>query len=133
MLRAAVAPCGLIYDLLQPEMKTMYYGVDVAYFSPNDIIQFNNACTTAATVTRGDPAVSDEVISFIADRMGVPRSKQPVSADPARSGEAGPGLLFLHYNGHSGLPVNDQEIGAADYCALSPARPLARPIKRAST
>ena len=36
--RRAVTPCGLMYDLLQPELKTMYYEMDVSCFSPNDIV-----------------------------------------------------------------------------------------------
>lgn len=125
VLRASVAPCGLIYDLLQPELKTMYYGLDVAYFSPNDIIQLNNACATGATVARGDPGVADEVISFIADRLGLPKTMPTTQASrsvpstlPAPATEAERGHLFAHYYGRTGEFVNKQGIGATEYCAI---------------
>jgi hypothetical protein len=123
VLRASVSPCGLIYDLLQPELKTMYYGLDVAYFSPNDIIQLNNACATAATVARGDPAVVDDVLSFIADRLGVQRSTAATQAStsapstlPAASEQKG--HIVAHYYGRTGEAVNKQGIGATEYCAI---------------
>jgi hypothetical protein len=123
VLRASAAPCGLIYDLLQPELKTMYYGLDVAYFSPNDIIQLNNACATAATVARGDPALADEVIGFIADRLGVRRSRPATQASrsnpttrPVPEDETG--HILAHYYGRTGESVNKQGIGATEYCAI---------------
>jgi hypothetical protein len=124
VLRASVAPCGLIYDLLQPELKTMYYGLDVAYFSPNDIIQLNNTCATAATVARGDPGVADEVMTFIADRMGAQRSpatraaRSTPATKPSPAPNDGPARLFAHYYGRTGESVNTQGIGATEYCAI---------------
>jgi len=123
VLRASVAPCGLIYDLLQPELKTMYYGLDVAYFSPNDIIQLNNACATAATVAQGDPGVADDVMSFIADRMGVRRSMATTRESDSTTKPAHPvvdesGRIFAHYYGRTGESVNKQGIGATEYCAI---------------
>lgn len=125
VLRASVAPCGLIYDLLQPELKTMYYGLDVAYFSPNDIIQLNNACATALTVARGDPGVADDVMAFIADRLGVPRTKPTTRASrlttttrPTSPAEDETGHIFAHYYGRTGESVNKQGIGATEYCAI---------------
>jgi len=125
VLRASVAPCGLIYDLLQPELKTMYYGLDVAYFSPNDIIQLNNACATAATVARGEPGVADDVMAFIADRMGIGRSKPttresglgPTTRSAPPAGDES-GHIFAHYYGRTGEFVNKQGIGATEYCAI---------------
>ncbi len=123
VLRASVAPCGLIYDLLQPELKTMYYGLDVAYFSPNDIIQLNNACATAATVAHGDPGIADGVIGFIADRLGVRRSRPTSQAShsnpttrPVPEDETG--HILAHYYGRTGESVNKQGIGATEYCAI---------------
>jgi hypothetical protein len=131
VLRASVAPCGLIYDLLQPELKTMYYGLDVAYFSPNDIIQLNNACATAATVARGDSAVADDVIGFIADRLGVHpstssglRRSKPTTQTSRSNPTTRPipedetGRILAHYYGRTGESVNKQGIGATEYCAI---------------
>ena len=70
VVRRAVAPSGLLYDVLQPEMKTMYYEKDVSCFSPNDVIQVNNSCATAATVARGDPAIGQGVLGFLLPRVG---------------------------------------------------------------
>ena len=124
VLRASVAPSGLIYDLLQPELKTMYYGLDVAYFSPNDIIQLNNTCATAATVARGDPGVADDVITFIADRLGMPKSKPTTQTGrlTATTRPAPPeeeiGHILAHYYGRTGMAVNKQGIGATEYCGI---------------
>jgi hypothetical protein len=89
----------LLYDLLQPELKTMYHGLNVAYFSPNDIIQTNNACATAATVARGLPEVAQSVLSFVrreADRK-----------------------VYAHYYGRDGKKVHELGVGATEYGVMA--------------
>ena len=114
VLRNSVAPCGLLYDLLQPELKTMYYGLEVAYFSPNDIIQLNNACATAATVVHSAPEVAAGVLGFVADRLcpdGPGATTRPAGEQPGR--------LYAHYIGRTGrVHPKRQGIGATEYCAV---------------
>jgi hypothetical protein len=99
VLRSALAPCGLLYDLLQPELNTMYHGMSVAYFSPNDIIQTNNACATASTVAKGLPEVARSVLSFVRHK-----SDKKVHA---------------HYYGRDGTAVRDVGVGATEYAGMA--------------
>ena len=102
VMRGAVAPCGLLYDLLQPELKTMYFDPDdklrVWYFSPNDVVQTNNASTTAATVAKGAPEVAEGVLAFLLSRAA---------------------KIYIHYYGRSGERVQDRGIGAPEYAAIA--------------
>jgi hypothetical protein len=98
VLRRSVAPCGLLYDLLQPELKTMYFGMDVSAFSPNDVIQTTNTCATAATVVKGEPAIAQGVLRFFTSRLG---------------------RAYLHYYGRSGEPATQIPADASEYAALA--------------
>jgi len=101
LMRRTPTPCGLLYDLVQPELKTMYWGIDVAAFSPNDIVQTNNACTTAATIARGEPAIAKKVLAFVT-------SKQ--SAE---------GKIYQHYYGRTGERVSNSGMGASENMAIA--------------
>ncbi len=98
VFRRAVSQKGLLYDLLQPELKTMYYGMDVSAFSPNDIIQSNNACTTASTIAINEKATAMRTLQFF-----VERSEKPVCHYYARTGEA----------------VTDHGFGGAEFIAVA--------------
>ena len=100
LMRRAIAPTGLLYDLVQPELKTMYWGLEVAAFSPNDVVQTNNACTTAATVARGDPATARGVLAFVTSR------------------QATGGKVYQYYYGRTGERVNAWGLGAAETAAV---------------
>ena len=101
LMRRVVAPSGLLYDLVQPELKTMYWGLEVAAFSPNDVVQTNNACTTAATVARGDPATARRVLAFVADQ------------------QVKHGKVYQYYYGRTGERVNKWGLGAAETVAVT--------------
>ncbi len=94
----AVAPSGLLYDLLQPELKTLYPELDVVAFSPNDIVQFSNCATVATTVARSLPHVARSVLAFALNRMED---------------------LRIYYFGRSGEVVNDRPAGLAELSALA--------------
>lgn len=94
----AVAPSGLLYDLLQPELKTLYPEMDVVAFSPNDIVQFSNCATVATTVARSVPHVARSVLAFALNRMED---------------------LRIYYFGRSGQVVNDRPAGLAELSALA--------------
>jgi hypothetical protein len=67
--RQAVAPSGLIYDLLQPEIKTLVGRRDVLCFSPNDIMGLHNSTTCAQVVAKGLPHIAKGVLGFALTRM----------------------------------------------------------------
>ncbi|HEX8913148.1 MAG TPA: hypothetical protein VF796_12385, partial [Humisphaera sp.] len=96
LMRQTPSPCGLLYDLVQPELKTMYWGLDVCFFSPNDVIQTNNACTTAMTVAKDAPEVARGVLSFLLRRV-----QQA-------------GGIHRYFYGRTGEPVNKMKLGPAE-------------------
>ena len=67
--RQAVAPSGLIYDLVQPEIKTLVGRRDVLFFSPNDIMGLHNSTTCAQVVAKGLPHVAKGVLGFALARL----------------------------------------------------------------
>lgn len=101
LMRRTPTPCGLLYDLVQPELKTMYWGLDVAAFSPNDVIQTNNACTTAATIAKGEPAIAKKVLAFVTGKQ---------QAD---------GKVYAHYYGRTGERVSWRGLGAAENMSIA--------------
>lgn len=122
VMRRAVTPCGLMYDLLQPELKTMYYEKDVSCFSPNDIVQLNNACTTAATVARGDPGIGHGVLAFLMTRADERRpAGGPDGAVPTTTAATGPATGPS--SGPVTAPAVDRQHGPAWPAADEPARP----------
>lgn len=101
LMRRTPTPCGLLYDLVQPELKTMYWGLEVAAFSPNDIVQTNNACTTAATIARGEPAIAQKVLAFVKNKL------------------ADEGKVYSHYYGRTGERVLRRGLGASETMAIA--------------
>lgn len=101
LMRRTPTPCGLLYDLVQPELKTMYWGIEVAAFSPNDVVQTNNAATTAATIARGEPGIARRVLAFI---------KEKHAAD---------GKVHSHYYGRTGERVLPRTLGASENLAIA--------------
>ena len=105
LVRGALTPAGMLYDLVQPELKTMYPLLEnVATFSPNDVVQLSNAATVANTVARGAADVAAKVLKFATDRLGAPDG-------------AGRALRTYHY-GRTGEAVNDAEVGINEWGGL---------------
>jgi len=101
-VRGALTPAGLLYDLIQPELKTMYPLLEnVATFSPNDVVQVSNATTVANTVARGAPDVAARVLKFATDRLS-----------------RGPGALRMYHYGRTGEAVNDASPGINEWGGL---------------
>ena len=69
VVRAARTPAGLLYDVFQPEMATLFDDQRTLLFSPNDIVQTSNAAAIAATVLEGAPEVASRVLRFCRERM----------------------------------------------------------------
>lgn len=90
LIERARTPCGLLYDLVQPELGTLV-PEDLEVFSPNDLVQVSNAATVAAEVARGRPSLAHGVLRFALARESGLRLLHL-----GRSGEAGssapPGL-----------------------------------------
>jgi hypothetical protein len=113
LVRGAVTPSGLLYDLVQPELKTMYplLAEAVVTFSPNDVVQLSNAATVALTVTSAAPDVARRVLGFATDRL--PGGRMAAAA----GGGGGPALRMYHY-GRTGEAVNDTRPGINEWSTL---------------
>src|SRR5688500_996889 len=99
-VRGALTPAGLLYDLIQPELKTMYPLLEsVVTFSPNDVVQVSNTCTVANTVAKGVPDTAGRVLKFATARL------------------AGGALRTYHY-GRTGEAVNDTPPGVNEWSGL---------------
>lgn len=69
MVRAARTPAGLLYDVFQPEMATLYDDERTLIHSPRDIVQTSNAAAIAATALEGAPEVAERILRFCRERM----------------------------------------------------------------
>ena len=90
VVRAARSPAGLVYDVFQPEMATLFDDRRTLLYSPNDIVQTSNAAAIAATVLEGAPEVASRVLAFCRERM--------------------PGLRLAYY-GRTGEPARQKRPG----------------------
>ncbi len=86
LVRRARAPSGLLYAMVQPDLRTLLPRLDLVVFSPNDVVQLNNACTVAETVVRGAPEVARGVLDFALSR---------------------PAPLRRYFVGRTGAPFNE--------------------------
>lgn len=104
LVGGAHTPAGLLYDLVQPELKTMYplLAEKVVTFSPNDVVQLSNAGTVALTVALGLPAVARRVLDFALTRL----AQEP------------PSLRTYHY-GRTGEPVDETQPGINEWSTLT--------------
>ncbi len=69
LIERAQSKSGLLYDIIQPEVKTLLDDERVFVFSPNDAIQISNAATVAAWSVKGRPGVARRVLDFCYARM----------------------------------------------------------------
>jgi hypothetical protein len=69
LIERAQSTSGLLYDIIQPEVKTLLDDDRMVVFSPNDAIQLSNAATVASWSVRGRPAVGRRVVDFCLARM----------------------------------------------------------------
>lgn len=67
LVRRARAPSGLLYSMIQGDVRTLMPRLDLSVFSPNDVVQLNNACTVAETVTGSAPEIARGVLDFAYD------------------------------------------------------------------
>lgn len=69
LIERAQSESGLLYDIVQPEVKTLLDDERMAVFSPNDAIQVSNSATIAAGAVKGRPGVARRVLDFCYRRM----------------------------------------------------------------
>jgi len=98
VIKLAVAPCGLLYDIIQPEVATLYPELNLAAFSPNDVIQLSNCCTAAIAVAHGRPEIARKVLAVALNRL-----------DDLRA----------YYLGRTGQPYNSKIASVNDYSILA--------------
>ncbi len=90
-VESAFVSFGLFHTLVQPDLKTLMPDAPVMIFSPNDIIQINNACAVASTVAEGRPPMAHRLVNFAhAQGAGLKRAYygrdgRPVDDSPADS------------------------------------------------
>ncbi len=98
MVRQAVAPSGLLYDIIQPEVLTLVPDLKhLVIFSPNDVVKLANTCTVAERVTTEAPEIGQRVIRFALERL--PK-------------------LHSYYYGRTGESVIQQSAEVATYACL---------------
>jgi hypothetical protein len=69
LIERAQSKSGLLYDIVQPEVKTLLDDERMAIFSPNDAIQVSNSATVASWSVKGRPGVARRVLDFCLSRM----------------------------------------------------------------
>ena len=69
LIEAAKTPTGLLYDMVQPEVATLFDDRRMIIFSPNDAIQLSNSAVVALCAVVGLPNVASELVSFAHQRM----------------------------------------------------------------
>ena len=97
VVERSVAPCGLLYDLIQPELITLYPELPMLAFSPNDVIGIANCGTAAIGVVRQSPDVARKILRFVM---------------------LNDGDLRRYYLGRSGHPANDSLAAVCEFAIL---------------
>jgi hypothetical protein len=96
-VQSSVAPCGLLYDLIQPELATLFPELPMPAFSPNDVISIANSGATALAVARQAPELARKLLQLATLHDG---------------------NLRRYYLGRSGQPVNEAAAAICEYCVL---------------
>jgi hypothetical protein len=73
LVRQAVTPAGLLYEVVQPEVATLM-DARLSVYSPNDEVRLANAATVAERSLRGAPEVGRRLLQFVRSRPGALRS-----------------------------------------------------------
>lgn len=102
LVRGSAAPCGLIYDIIQPEVVTLMPDGAIRAFSPNDIVQLANSATVAERSVRTCPQIARGVLRF--------------AVDAAR--RHGVDDLPSFYLGRTGEPLGESRAGGETIAAL---------------
>lgn len=93
LIRKGQTPAGLLHSIVLPELKTLYPDADLAVFSPNDVIQFSNACAVAEKTIKTDPQLARNFLQFTEVHLDTlmtyyyGQTNEPLMEDPARLSE----------------------------------------------
>lgn len=72
LVAQSVAPSGLLYPLVQPEIGATYPGLEVDVYAPNGIVALEESCRGAVSAAKGQPQVARGVLEFARTRAGEP-------------------------------------------------------------
>lgn len=93
LIRKGQTPSGLLHSIVLPELKTLYPDTDLVVFSPNDVIQFSNACAVAEKTIKTDPQLARNFLQFTTVHLDnlmtyyYGQTNEPLTEDPARLSE----------------------------------------------
>lgn len=73
LVRQAVTPAGLLYEVVQPEVASLM-DARLIVFSPNDEVRLANAATVAERSVQGAPEVGRKLLQFVRSRQSNLRS-----------------------------------------------------------
>ena len=102
LVRDAAAPCGLVYDIIQPEVVTLMPDGAIRAFSPNDIVQLANSVTIAERSVRPCPHLARDVLRFAVDQTR----------------RHGPDDLPAFYLGRTGEAIGERRAGGETFAGL---------------
>ena len=98
MVRQAVAPSGLLYDIIQPEILTLVPELkNLVIFSPNDVVKLSNTCLVAERTVVEAPEIGQRVLRFALERLPE---------------------LSSYYYGRTGEPLPESGAAAPTYACL---------------
>ena len=109
LMRKAVAPSGLLYAVIQPEIGTLL-PLDLAFFSPNDVIKILNSSTVAERIIHANRKIAKGVLDFAIKRLSsINAYYYGRTGEKARSGSVGPATyssllrLAIRLNGQEAI------------------------------
>lgn len=98
IVRRAVAPSGLLYDIIQPEVLTLVPELkNLVIFSPNDVVKLANTCIVAERTVVEAPEIGQRVLRFAFERLPE---------------------LSSYYYGRTGEPLPGSDAAAPTYACL---------------
>jgi len=93
LIRKGQTQSGLLHSIVLPEVKTLYPDADLVVFSPNDVIQFSNACAVAEKTIKTDPQLARNLLQFTEAHLDslmtyyYGQTNEPLMEAPARLSE----------------------------------------------
>jgi hypothetical protein len=70
LVRAGQAPCGLMYDLVEPAVKSLGMPDNLVICGPNDVVKLDDSATIAEHCQHSDPSLAQGVLSFALGHSG---------------------------------------------------------------
>ena len=97
LVRDALTPTVLLYEVIQPEIITALPVLTTPVFSPNDLVSILNTCTVAERVVQSQPDIGRGVLRFM-------RRHERENA--------------LYYYGRTGEPMKEDDLRLAPLACL---------------